>query len=51
MGWPATLRVVGRRGGKRTVNLVHGHRLLLQLDVWQLPDGTWTARQWEQCID
>ena len=37
---------------KVVVNLLNRkHRLVMSLYVWQEDDGTWTARQWSQCID
>ena len=47
-----SVRVVGRDGEKRSVNVLSRHpRNLLSLDVWQRDDGRWTAEQWSQCID
>ena len=44
-------KVVARENGKRTLNFIRGHHLVLQVTVWQKPDGTWRAAQWSQCID
>jgi hypothetical protein len=49
-----TLRLIDEHPdpGKVYVNLVSGRqRLVMSLDMWQRPDGAWTARQWSQCID
>ena len=49
-----SLRVIDKDSGhdKVVVNLLNRkHRLVMSLDVWQEDDGTWTARQWSQCID
>ncbi len=45
-------KVVGRHDGKQTTNLLDRRRhTLLQVDVWRVSAGLWTARQWEQCTD
>ena len=48
----ASVRIVGRDGDKRQVNVLSAkRRSLLSVDAWQLDDGHWTAEQWSQCID
>lgn len=48
------LRVIDdhSRPGKVVVNLLNARgRNVMSLDMWQRADGSWTARQWSQCID
>ncbi|WP_183100391.1 hypothetical protein [Nocardioides pelophilus] len=48
----SSVRLVGRDGDKRNINVLSAKsRTLLSLDAWQLDDGSWTAEQWNQCID
>jgi hypothetical protein len=49
-----SLRVIDedREDEKVTVNLLdRRHRVVMSLDMWQQEDGSWTAQQWNQCID
>lgn len=47
-----SVRLVGRDGDERHLNVLSATpRQLLGVDVWQLDDGSWTAEQWNQCID
>jgi len=44
--------VVDHKADKRVVNLLNRRqRVVTQVDVWQMADGTWVAQRWAQCID
>ena len=47
-----SIDVADHHGGKRTINVLDRRgRPIMSVDVWRLPDDSWTARKWRQCID
>ena len=47
-----SVRVQGREGEKRFVDILdRRHRRVVQVEAWQLDDGSWKAGAWAQCID
>ena len=49
-----SLKVIDEHPDKGKVYVVllnRRNRTVMSLDMWRRNDGTWTARQWSQCID
>lgn len=47
-----SVRVVGQHDAKTTINVLNRrNRIVMQVDVWQKPNGRWIAARWLQCID